>query len=417
MNLPAQAEQGGAAAGPITRAGTLIDRCVHCGFCNAVCPTYAITGDEREGPRGRIYQIRLLLEDNTAAGAVRPYLDHCLNCRACESVCPSGVEYHAIADLGRQAVEAAEVRPRRDLWLRRSLAFLLLQGQLLRFLVRLHGSLRPLLPRTLRQLLPEPRAARQAALPLRSVPPASAVGRRVAILSGCVQGALAPQIDLQLEALMRALGWEVEVVQGAGCCGALPHHLGAVSQARSLIEGQILALEARLDAGVELCTQTATGCLSFIRDYPSVLADDPAWQARARRIVTALRDPVELLADLPAGRLRVAQPGIAVALQAPCSLQHGGAGSHALEQVLTRAGARLVQGGGGACCGSAGAYSLLHPATARRLRDERLDGLLAHGPAVIATANIGCMTHLQAGTATPVHHWLELLVVEHLARS
>lgn len=445
-----------AAAGGLTEAASLANRCVHCGFCNAVCPTYGLTGDEREGPRGRIWQIRLLASDQARPADVALPLDHCLGCRACESVCPSGVPYHRIAGLGRRAVTAAGGRAWHTRLLRAALLQLLLNRWLFSRLVALHRWLRPWLPAALARLVPRlrsgpaapgvawpPRPAGQPAgmavldnplgqrraepcvdgaqssgeaglgdpLGPRTDPiaPLSVGSPCIALLAGCVQPVLLPSIDAQFTALVVGAGGRVFPVAGAGCCGALAEHLDAHARARWLVERQIEALERAFAAGARHFTLTASGCAAFVHDWPALVADAPPWHARASAVVARFLDPVAVVCALPRGRVRPREAARRVALQAPCSVQHGGVGAAPLEAMLRSLGLRLTTGGEGPCCGSAGAYSLLYPGTAEHLREARLDALLASGADCIASANVGCITHLQAGTELQVLHWLELL--------
>ncbi len=374
------------AAGAIAEA--VLRACVHCGMCNATCPTYQITGDELDGPRGRIYLIKQALEGEPVGAVTRLHLDRCLSCRACETTCPSGVEYHRLFDVGREVVAQRAPRP----WFERAV----------------RGALRGLVPhpRRLALLMPVARALRLA--PRRIDPgaaPREAHGRRMVLLAGCVQAAAAPQFNAAAARVFDTVG--ISLDEAAGCCGALSFHLDAPEEARALARRNIDAWTAALDAGAEAIVAASSGCAAFIRDYPDVLADDPADHERARRIAAAVRDPVEILtATPPAADRAPSRPRVAV--HDPCTLQNG--------PGLTGAVARLLTGLGydpapvadaHLCCGSAGAYSLLQPAFARRLRADKLAALMAGAPSAILTGNIGCWMHLAGASPVPVRHWIE----------
>ena len=387
-------------------ASAIVRSCVHCGFCNATCPTYQLTGDELEGPRGRIYLIKALLEHGTAGEQTRLHLDQCLLCRNCETTCPSGVAYGRLAEIARPYVNRTTAMPRSQRLLRFLLSRVLPYRRRFAALVAAGRLIRPCMPRALARLIPaRPRSpavvSRQRALP---------GARRVILLGGCVQPVLNPAIDAAAIRVFGHLGIDVQAVAGGGCCGALAHHLGyagdAVQQARANID----AWWPHIEDGVAAVMATSSGCGVHLKDYARVLADDPTYAERARTLEALVRDPVELIApDAYAGRFDAAGVG-RVAVQTPCTLQHGQRLGGLIEAILGRAGFDVVPiEDAHLCCGSAGTYSLLHAQTATALRQRKLDCLLRATPAVVVTANIGCQMHLAAAAPVPVRHWLELL--------
>lgn len=387
----------GAAAEAILRA------CVHCGFCNATCPTYRLLGDELDGPRGRIYQIKQVLEGAPATPVTQLHLDRCLTCRNCETTCPSGVEYGRLLDIGRAAVDAQVRRPAST----RALHWLLREGLSRRRLfgsaLRLGRSLRWLLPPTLRAAL---RPARPA-----GAWPRNAHARRVWLLESCTQGALAPAIDAATARVLDAIGVEALVAPRSGCCGAIRHHLGDPRGALDHARRNIDAWSPRLESGeVEALVLNASGCAAQVRDYGRLLAHDPACAARARRVSAAARDLGEFLAPEQAALARRsgAAPAQRVALHKPCSQQHALRCADHTEELLRQLGAQLVPvAEAHMCCGSAGTYSLLQGELARTLRARKLASLGAAQPDLILSANIGCIAHLGAASAVPVWHWIE----------
>ena len=387
----------GAAAEAILRA------CVHCGFCNATCPTYRLLGDELDGPRGRIYQIKQVLEGAPATPVTQLHLDRCLTCRNCETTCPSGVEYGRLLDIGRAVVDAQVRRPATT----RALHFLLREGLSRRRLfggaLRLGQALRWVLPATLRATL---RPARPAgAWPRRSH------ARKVLLLNSCTQGALAPSIDAATARVLDAIGVEALIDPRSGCCGAIRHHLGDPRGALEDARRNIDAWWPQLESGaVEALVLNASGCAALVRDYGHLLAQDPAYAAKARRVSAAARDLGEFLAPEQAAlsRRTRALPAQRVALHKPCTQQHALRCADQTEELLRKLGAELLPvQEAHMCCGSAGTYSLLQGELSRSLRARKLESLRAAKPDLILSANIGCITHLAAASDIPVWHWIE----------
>ncbi|HNR82341.1 MAG: glycolate oxidase subunit GlcF [Rubrivivax sp.] len=389
-------------------AEAILRKCVHCGFCTATCPTYQLLGDELDGPRGRIYLIKQVLEGHAPTRDTQLHLDRCLTCLNCESTCPSGVQYGHLIDIGRQVVEAKVARPpaeaRTRALLRRGLS-----SPLFGPAMRLGQSLRGLLPATLRAKVPAPRPA--GAWPRRTH------ARKVLLLEGCVQPSMAPGINAATARVLDAAGIECVLARGQGCCGAIKYHLadgaGGLAQMRANIDAWWPHIER---GAVEAIVINASGCGAMVKDYGHLLRHEPPYAERAARVSAMARDVSELLPDLVAAlRGRVRPPAEVLAWHAPCTLQHGQRLRGGVEQHLGALGFRLRPAAQEAhlCCGSAGTYSVLQPELSLRLRERKLGQLLDEGaadqPAAILSANIGCITHLQAGTEVPVRHWIELL--------
>ena len=390
-----------------TPAGQEADRilraCVHCGFCTATCPTYQLLGDELDGPRGRIYQIKQVLEGEPASATVREHLDRCLTCRSCETTCPSGVDYHRLLDIGREQVEQQVPRPLLQRLLRRLMIEVLAYPGRFTPLLRMGQWLRPLLPPALRRKVPKAKsAARPTALPVTE--------RRVLVLEGCVQPGLAPEINQALEIVLHRLGISVQSCADAGCCGALPHHLSDTERAREMARRNIDAWYAALEAGAEAVVATASGCGAHLQDYPALLADDPAYAHKAVRLKELLRDPLQILAQESLDGLRLHPRQARLAIHAPCTLQHALKLDGATEKLLLSLGYELCAvSDGHLCCGSAGTYSILQSDLSQQLRERKLQALKADHPDLIVSANIGCLTHLVEADGIPVLHWLNLI--------
>jgi glycolate oxidase iron-sulfur subunit len=385
---------------PGQRADAVLRSCVHCGFCNATCPTYQLLGDELDGPRGRIYQIKQVLEGEPATTILQTHLDRCLTCRACETTCPSGVEYHKLLDIGRELVEQSVPRPVAQRLLRKLLLFALSKTSRARLLFSAGRLLRPLLPNGLRRKIPV--AKRMPFNPRGGT-------RRMLLLDGCVQPAAMPQINDAARLLFDKLGITLETVTQAGCCGALHHHLGASDQGLVKAKANIDAWWPAIEQGAEAIIITTSGCAPMVKSYGELLADDPDYAARAAHISALARDAGELLSTEDLSALQPVT-NRRIAFQSPCSLQHGQRLNGVVETLLTRLGYTLTSvREAHLCCGSAGTYSILEPDIANQLRKRKLDTLQEKQPDLIATANIGCLMHLQAASSVPVKHWLEVL--------
>jgi glycolate oxidase iron-sulfur subunit len=386
-----------------TEAAAILGKCVHCGFCTATCPTYRVLGDELDGPRGRIYLMKRALEGVPPTARTQLHLDRCLTCRACETTCPSGVQYGRLLDVGRRVVDERVPRPAGSRLVRAALRATLTRPLLFATLVGLGQGLRPLLPGRVRAKLPQ-RAPTRAW-------PSARHERRVLLLAGCVQPGLAPNVNVATARVLDALGLQVLVPGGAGCCGAIRHHLGDPAGALDDARRNVDAWWPQVEAGAEAIVMNASGCGAHVREYAHLLRHDPAYAAKAARLVELTRDVVELVAPrLSELRLREVSPAPRIAFHPPCSLQHAQRIRGAVERVLERAGAVVVPfDDAHACCGSAGTYSLLHPDLADELRARKLDAIGRTSPDLILSANVGCIAHLGAAAGVPVRHWIEWL--------
>jgi glycolate oxidase iron-sulfur subunit len=387
-------------------AESILRSCVHCGFCNATCPTYQILGDELDGPRGRIYLIKEMLEGGEVSRSTQQHLDRCLTCLNCETTCPSGVRYGKLVSIGRTLVETRVDRP----WKERLSRWLLKEGltsPLFAPAVRIASRARRLVPRTLRKYVPQTERSGPAAWPV------GRHERKVLLLAGCVQPAMLPNINGATARVLDACGIESLIADGAGCCGALRDHLsdheGGLRDARRNID----AWWPLIDAGtVEAIVMNASACGLAVKHYGEALAHNSAYAKKAARISALTRDFSELLPDIAPllkGKLRI--PAGRVAFHAPCTLQHGQNLRGGVEAQLAALGFDVLPAAreGHLCCGSAGTYSVLQPRLARELRDRKLANLVLSNPCTIASANVGCIQHLQSGTGLPVRHWIELL--------
>jgi glycolate oxidase iron-sulfur subunit len=386
-------------------ADAILRACVHCGFCTATCPTYQLLGDELDGPRGRIYLIKQVLEGATPTAKTQLHLDRCLTCRSCETTCPSGVRYGHLLDIGRQAVDARVPRPPIEQARRSALRRGLLARPLFSAALTAGRLARGLLPSSVARRIPHGRAAGEW--------PVARHARRMIIAEGCVQPSLAPGIDTATARVLDRIGITALRVADAHCCGALSHHLGEQDEALDFARRNIDAWWPRLERDCEAVVVTASGCGVQVRDYGHLLAHDAQYAEKARRVSELARDPIEIVAaewKRVAPMIAMDLGAVEVAFHSPCTLQHGLKIRGMVEDILQALGYTLTPvADAHLCCGSAGTYSILQPELANRLRDDKLAALEAGHPKVIATANIGCLTHLAAGTRRPVRHWIELL--------
>ena len=386
------------------QAAELIRACVHCGFCTATCPTYQLLGDERDSPRGRIYLIQQMLEGQAVTRTTQQHLDRCLTCRACESTCPSGVQYSHLLDIGRELVEQRVPRPLQERYRRAVLNQLLPRRGLFAAALALGRKFKPLLPPPLQHAIPD--------LPPRKSFQSLSLSPKLLLLEGCVQPALAPNINVAARKLFAAVGIEALALPAAGCCGAVSHHLQQQQDARAQMRRLIDACWPQIEAGVEAIVMTASGCGSNLKDYGFLLRDDRGYAAKARRFAELVRDPLEVLEPHLAQLSEKCRPMPVnkLVFQSPCSLQHGQKLSGRTEALLRALGLELASvADGHLCCGSAGTYSILQPALSTRLKADKLTKLTASTPALILSANIGCICHLQSDSPVPVMHWLEFV--------
>ncbi len=388
-----------------TEAEAILRSCVHCGFCTATCPTYQLLGDELDGPRGRIYLIKNVLEGAEPTRKTQLHLDRCLTCLNCETTCPSGVKYGRLLDIGRKLVDERVARPLGERLTRTTLKACLPHAGLATPAFRAGRLLRPLLPEKLQAKLPPVRAAGR--WPTRIHP------RKMLVLDGCVQPGMAPNINAAAARVLDALGVQLTVAPKAGCCGALRYHMndqdGGLADMRRNIDAWWPSVE---NGAVEAIVMTASGCGVTVKEYGHLLAHDPAYAAKAEQISAITRDLSEVLAPFQdrIAALVKGKGGPRVAYHPPCTLQHGQQIRGKVEGVLQAAGIDVVLcADNHLCCGSAGTYSVLQPAISLALRERKLASLAATGAEQIVSANIGCISHLQAGTGTPVTHWIELL--------
>lgn len=397
-----------------TRAGreaeAILRKCVHCGFCTATCPTYQLLGDELDGPRGRIYLIKQVLEGAQPTEKTRLHLDRCLTCRSCESTCPSGVQYSRLLDIGRQIVEERVPRKGIDGLLRGALREALPRPALFGVAMKLGQMVRLLLPGALKAKVPPLTSA--GTLP--AAAPAT-LPRKMLALAGCAQPSMYPNINGAAKRVLARLGIDLFEDAGAGCCGAVRLHLNDAEGAADDARRNIDAWWPHVEAGVEAIVMTASGCGVQVKDYGHLLQDDPAYADKAARVAALARDVSAVVAAEEGALLRLLQesPPAArrtLAFHAPCTLQHGLQLRGGVEALLAAAGFELTPvADAHLCCGSAGTYSILQPELSLRLRDNKLAALGAGGPEGIASANIGCIAHLQGGTRLPVKHWIEWL--------
>lgn len=382
-------------------AEEILTRCVHCGFCNATCPTYQLIGDENDGPRGRIYQIKNMLETGEANEHARHHLDRCLLCRSCETTCPSGVPYSQLYDLGQHILNEELERSSTDKLKRSALRTVLVSKPLLNTALATGEKVKSLLPEKLRKKLPY----RSKAIPTNT----STHKRKVILFSGCVQNSVSPDIDSSTINILDKLSIETVQIKQTKCCGALSQHTGQESVAIGQMKRNIDLLWPTISEGVEAIVSNASGCGVMLKEYKHHLRNDEEYVRKAELISSITKDISEIVMNEDCSVLKRNVPRT-VAWHAPCTLQHGQKITGQVEQILQKQGYMLVPvADSHLCCGSAGSYSIFQPEISEQLKSNKLQHLQNNAPEIIATANIGCQMHLQSGTDIPVVHWITLL--------
>lgn len=384
-------------------ADAILRSCVHCGFCTATCPTYQVLGDELDGPRGRIYLIKQVLEGAEPTKKTQQHLDRCLTCRNCESTCPSGVQYGRLVDIGRSVVEEKVGRTALERITRTTLRKGLLAKPLFDTAMKLGRAARPLLPASLK--------AKVQPLRDKGAWPTAQHARTMIVLDNCVQNSMAPAIDFASARVLDRAGISLKWVAAGGCCGALSHHLNAHDEAVQKVKANIDAWWPLIEAGAEAIVGTASGCSVMLKDYGHFMQHDAAYAEKAKKIAALSKDVSEVIAaEWPKLKEKLKPATEKIAYHPPCTMQHGMKLKGGVEVMLRDMGFELAPvADSHLCCGSAGTYSVLQPEISNELKARKVKSLTADGPAQIATSNIGCMTHIQSGTTLPVKHWIELL--------
>ena len=396
-------------------ADRILRKCVHCGFCSATCPTYQVLGDELDSPRGRIYLMKDILEGAEITKQTQLHLDRCLTCQACETTCPSGVDYHHLLSIGRSKVAEAVKRPWKERLLRKLLLTVLPNRSLFSNLLHIGQTVRPVLPASLQQSIPlkQPESSPQAL---------GTHARKVILFQGCVQPSLAPEINTATKVVLNKLGIESITINDEQCCGAVSHHLDDHEKARvsakrniDLWWPHIKSAENDDESSIEAIIITASGCSNFAKDYSELLKHDLFYAEKAQVVNSLIKDVGEYIAEQKAEVISLIQPKTQpvhkhIAFHSPCTLQHGQKLVGIVEGLLTHLGFNLLPiTDPHLCCGSAGTYSILQKDLSLTLRERKLENLERENPILIATANIGCLTHLRSGTETPVRHWIEIV--------
>ncbi len=383
-------------------ADAILRKCVHCGFCTATCPTYQLLGDELDGPRGRIYLIKQVLEGKPATEKTQLHLDRCLTCRNCESTCPSGVSYGRLVDIGRSIVEKKVSRPFAQQVVRTALKEILPRKHVFEPAMKLGQAVRALLPAALKNKVPIARDPGRW--------PTRTHARKMLLLDGCVQPSMSPNINAATARVLEALDVQLLLAPKAGCCGAIRYHLNDQEGGLDDMRNNIDAWWPYVEAGVEAIVMTASGCGVTVKEYGHLLAHDPVYAERAQKISTLTKDLSEILPEFTQQLAAKVTVKKRVVYHPPCTLQHGQQIRGKVEDVLRAIGVDVTLcADSHLCCGSAGTYSVLQPELSYKLRDNKLRNLKATGAQEIVSANIGCLTHLQSGTDTTVRHWIELI--------
>lgn len=389
-----------------TNDGQLADKilrnCVHCGFCTATCPTYQILGDELDGPRGRIYQIKEMLEGKAVTKETLNHLDRCLTCRACESTCPSGVEYGHLLEIGRSEVEKRVKRSLTQRLTRKAILSIFPYSKRFDFILKIGQFFRPILPLSIKKQIPIKTVLKKTKLQPHT--------RKMLVLDGCVQPSLSPEINHATKIVLNAL--DIKLISFSGCCGAIRQHLSDEENALITVKENIDRLTLEFDKGIEGIVMTASGCGAMFKEYPHLLRNDKTYREKAKRIANKTFDLTEVIDSIKLKEnLNPTQNNIAI--HTPCTLQHAQKLDSNIENIFSSCGYTLSRiNDKHLCCGSAGTYSITQPILSEQLRQQRLAGLMVGQPNLIVTANIGCLHHLNAGSSVPVKHWIEVIAAD-----
>ncbi len=379
----------------------ILQACVHCGFCTAVCPTYQILGDELDGPRGRIYLLKQMLQGENVSQLTQQHLDRCLNCLACETVCPSGVRYGRLRDIGQIILEDRVKRPPLQKITRSFIKKIFPYPLRFWLLINFARLTMPILPKEIRRKIPAKVSVAEW--------PKLKHSRRMIILSGCVQPVLAPEIDVASANVLDKQGISLVKIDSASCCGALNYHLSDRQQALSFARNNIDVCWPYIEQGIEAIVSTASGCGLMAKEYAELLKYDKQYADKAVKFSALVKDISEIVVNEDLSPF-AAEIRPEIAFQAPCTLQHGQKIAGMVETILERVGYQLLAvDDGHICCGSAGVYSILQPGLSNQLLENKLQALQNNKPHFIATANIGCLSHLRTKSKVKVKHWIELL--------
>jgi glycolate oxidase iron-sulfur subunit len=386
----------------IKDAENILRSCVHCGFCTATCPTYQLLGDELDGPRGRIYLIKQLLEGNEVSKKTQTHLDRCLTCRSCETTCPSGVRYGRLVEIGREIVDQQVPRNLLQSIPRILLRKIVPYPKRFAAIYKLGLLLRPVLPASIKRKLPLPQKSGNSLNTEKA--------RKMLVLQGCVQSVVTPQTNQAATRILQKLDIELITAPNAGCCGAVSHHLSAHEEGLDFMRRNIDAWWPHIEQGIEAIVITASGCGVMVKDYAELLKHDPQYADRASRVSALSKDISEILRDENLSSLTMNKPAGRIAFHSPCTLQHGQQLNGVVERILQNAGFTLASvHDSHLCCGSAGTYSILQPGLSQQLLDNKLSALQIEQPDMIVTANIGCQMQLAGKSRVPVRHWLEII--------
>ncbi len=390
----------------VKEAEDILRSCVHCGFCNATCPTYQELQDERDGPRGRIYLMKQFLEGGDVSERTRTHLDRCLTCRSCETTCPSGVKYGRLLDISRNLMEKELPRSSINTTKRWVLRQLLPAPKIFSTLLKLAQLTRPFMPKIIKSKIPSKQNSNQK----NSLWPKTVHNRVMLLLQSCGQASATPNTNISATRVLNRLGISLVVAPQTGCCGAVSYHLGAHDEGLDYMRRNIDAWWPAIKSGAEAIVVTASGCGPMVQEYGHLLANDKNYAEKALHVSKIAKDLSEIVAHEDLNKLTLKPGSDKIAIHVPCTLQHGMGLPDSVNDVLIQSGFDVVKTKEShLCCGSAGTYSLLQPKMSQQLLKRKISALTINTPDKIVTANIGCQLHIQSTSQQPVQHWIEIL--------